>query len=258
MKTKTKIIISVIALFSVVESPGQDTISHYNRFPAGISIEYGIGNYSLKDEFISKEKYSGTLPYFSLGWAQEHNKIAYRLNLEYRHSNNLKNNNVTSDLKQFALKQGFLYPLKKATLFKKDLFIWLGPTADIFIYFNEPNIAYSGINLAMSFAGLISVGFDADFVYPLSDKFQLESTVYLSVLSLGFRMIEFGSSDETAIKLLTSFTGLNSYFNLGVRYYIIERLSVRLYYKFEYMRISAWAPVHSASDNLILGLSYRF
>ena len=255
---KTKIIILVIAFFNVVESPGQDTLGHHYSYPAGISIEYGIGSYSVKDEFISNEKYSGTLPYFSLGWAREHSKYVYRLDMVYRHSNNIKNNNVSSDLTQFMLNQGFLYPLKKKSLFKKDIFIWLGPSTEFFFYYSKPNIAFTGLNFSQSFAGLFSLGFNADFIYPLSRNFQLESSLHLTVLSLGLRMIDIGESDQSFIKPLSLFSGLNSSFKLSVRYYIIQRLSVKFYYKFELMHISAWDPLLSASDNLGIGLTYRF
>lgn len=113
MKNKTKIIISAIALFISVESSGQDTLHYPNLYPEGISIEYGMGSYSVKDEYISKEKYSGTLPYYSFGWARKHNKYVYRLEMAYRNSNDLYNYNVSTEINWFTLNQRFLYPLKK-------------------------------------------------------------------------------------------------------------------------------------------------
>ncbi|MFC2096332.1 hypothetical protein ACFLQ3_01365, partial [Bacteroidota bacterium] len=62
MKTKAKIVISVIAILITLKSSGQDTITFKTVFPTGISIGYGQGKISVKDEYISKEKYSGTIP----------------------------------------------------------------------------------------------------------------------------------------------------------------------------------------------------
>lgn len=258
MKTKTQIIISTIALFLAIESPGQDTVNFKTVFPSGISIEYGIGSYSVKDEYISKEKYSGTLPYYSFGWARKHNNYVYRLEMAYRNSNEINNYNVSTDITRFTLNQGFLYPLKKKSLFKKDLFIWLGPSTEFFFYYSKPDIAVSGFDYAQSLAGLFALGFNADAIYPLKRNFQLEFSLSLTALSLGWRMVDTEEDDQSPVKLLTLFSGLNSSFDLGARYYLFNRLSVKLAYKFELARISAWDPLLSASDNLIIGLTYKF
>lgn len=258
MKTKAKIIISAITLLIAIESPGQDTLHYPNLYPGGISIEYGIGSYSVRDEYISKEKYSGTLPYYSFGWARKHNKYIYRLEMTYRNSNNINNYNVSTNINQFTLNQGFLYPLKNMTLFKNDLYIWLGPSTEFFFYYSKPNIAVSGFDYAQSFAGLFALGFNADVIYPFKHNFQLESSLSLTVLSLGFRMVDSEEDDQSLVKPLTLFSGLNSSFDLGARYYLFNRLSVKLAYKFELTRISAWDPLLSASDNLIIGLTYKF
>jgi hypothetical protein len=52
---------------------------HKIIFPEGITQEYGIGNYAVTDEYISKEKYSGTLPYYKVGWANQHEDYVYHL-----------------------------------------------------------------------------------------------------------------------------------------------------------------------------------
>ena len=258
IKTTLKIILSVLTFLIASQVSGQDSLSNLNVYPAGISFEYGIGNYSVKDEYISKEKYSGTLPYYSFGWARKHNKYVYRLEMAYRNSNDIYNHNVSTDINQFALNQGFLYPLKNMTLFKNDLYIWLGPSVEFFFYYSKPNIAVSGFDYAQSFAGLFALGLNADIIYSLKRNFQLESSLSLAVLSLGFRMVDNEEDNQSPVNPLTLFSGLNSSFDLGARYYLFNRLSVKLAYKFELTRISAWDPLLSASDNLIIGLTYKF
>ena len=245
-------------LISVGNLLGQDSLSHQSTFPAGITIEYGVGNYSVKDEYISKEKYSGTLPYYFVGWTRKHETYIYRLDLSYRKSNNITNYNVSTDITQFTLNQGFLYPLETISLFKKDLYFWLGPATEFFFFINDQNIAVAGFDYAQSFAGLFSLGLNLNGIYPLSNHLQLESSLRATVLSLGFRMVDNEEDDQSAVKLLTLFSGLNSAFDLGARYYLLKRLSVKLAYKFEITRISAWQPLLSASDNLIFGLTYSF
>ena len=225
MIIKAKIIISAISLFIAINSHGQDTINNSNSYPGGISIKYGLGSYSVKDEYISKEKYSGKLPYYSFGWARKHNKYVYRFEMEYRNSNKINNYNVSSDITQLRLNQGFLYPLRKKLLFQKDLFIWLGPSTDFFLYYSKPYIAVTGFDYAQSFAGLFSLGFNADVIYPLNQNFQLESSLRLAVLSLGWRMVDSEEDDQSPVKPLTLFSGLTYSFNLGARYYIFNQFS---------------------------------
>jgi len=245
-------------LISIGNSLGQDSLNHQSIFPSGITIEYGFGNYSIKDEYISKEKYSGTLPYYSFGWARKHDKYVYRLDISYRNSNNIKNYNVTTDITQFTLNQGFLYPLRNISIFQKDLYLWLGPSTEFLYVYNDQNIAVAGFDYAQSFAGLFSLGLNVNGIYPLMHHLQLESSLRLTVLSLGLRMVDSDEDDQSPVKLLTLFSGLNSAFDLGTRYYLFNRLSIKLAYKFELTRISAWEPLLSASDNLIIGLTYSF
>ena len=88
------------------------------------------------------------------------------------------------------------------TLFKNDLYIWLGPSTEFFFYYSKPNIAVSGFDYAQSFAGLLALGFKADAIYPLKRNFQLESSLGLTVLSLGFRMVDSEEDNQSPVKKL--------------------------------------------------------
>jgi len=258
MKTKAKIILSAIALFLAIKSPCQDTLDYSNFYPEGISFKYGIGAYSIKDEYISNEKYSGYLPYLSIGWARKHNKYTYLLEMAYRNSNSITNYNVSTKITQGILNQGFLYPLKSKELFQNDLYLWLGPSTEFFIFFNDQNVAVSGFDYAQSVAILASLGLNVDAIYPVNLNFQLESSLKLSLMSFGFRLVDTDEGDEPMEKFLTLFSGMNSSLDLGARYHLINHLSLKIAYRFELTRVSAWDPLLAASDNLILSLTYRF
>jgi len=254
---KTTLFFLTIILISS-RSLAQDTTNHSMVFPKGITLKYGYGNYSVKDKYISNEKYSGTMPYYSFGWVRKHNKYVYRLNFEYRNSDGIKNYNVSTNITQVTLNQGFLYPLKKRELFNKDLDLWLGPSAELFFFYNKPNIAVSGFDYAQSFAALFSAGINFVGIYSLNSKFQIESSISTSVVSLGFRIVDYEEDDQSPVKLLTLFSGLNSSIDLGIRYYVFNKLSIKVGYKFELCRISTWEPLLTTSDNLIIGLTYNF
>jgi len=247
-----------MAFFIAAKSPGQDTMTMYNPYPAGISIEYGTGRYALRDEYISQEKYTGSIPYLSLGWARKHDNYIYRLHLEYRNSDDIKNYNMASDITQFTLHQGFLYPLKKRELFNRHLNLWLGPTADLFFFYNNQKVAVDGFDYTQSFAALLSAGIDLAGVYSLNSDFRIESYLALTALSLGFRMVDDEEDNQSPAKLLSLFSGLNASFDLGIRYYLFQKLSVKAGYRFELCRINAWNPLLTTSDNVLIGLTYDF
>ena len=81
----------------------QDSLIHKTIFPEGITLEYGFGDFTVTDEYISQEKYSGTLPYYKAGWANQHDDYIYHLGFEYRFSSEIENFNVSADVYQFSL-----------------------------------------------------------------------------------------------------------------------------------------------------------
>ena len=99
---------------------------------------------------------------------------------------------------------------------------------------------------------------NAECIYPVNKKFQTESSLRFTLLSVGGRVIDNEEDDQSPARLLTLLSGLHSSFDLGARYYFISRLSVNLAYRFELTRISKWEPLFVASDNVIIGMTYRF
>lgn len=210
----------------------------------------------MTDEYISKEKYSGSLPYFGLGWTRWHETYVYKLGLDFRSSSEIKNYNVSAQIYQFSLNQGFLYRLSEFSFLSKEAYACIGPSTGVFVYANKQKIAVSGFDYSVSFAVLFSLGLSSEFLYPLSRSFNIESCLNFSVVSLGIRMIDMEESDESLVKLLTVFNGVNASWSLGIRYYLLPSVSVKAAYLLSPTRISAWEPLRSASDNLVLAITY--
>jgi len=236
----------------------QDSTEKKTPFPEGITVEYGIGSYAVTDEYISREKYSGSLPYYSIGWSSQHSDYVYHLKLDFRNSSEIKNYNVSADIYQFTLNQGFNYALPEFTFLDKEVYTFLGPAAELFFYYNHQNIAVSGFDYAQSFALLISGGITSELFYKLGDNFNLEASLNFSVLSLGFRMVDEEETDESPVKILSLFSATNLVFKVGPRYYLFNNLSVKASYLLHLTTISSWETLLSASDNVILTLTYGF
>ncbi|MBE0570506.1 MAG: hypothetical protein IH618_03105 [Ignavibacteriaceae bacterium] len=250
--------LAVLLLLFTGSLLGQDSLQHHAIFPEGITVEYGIGSYAVTDEYISTEKYSGSLPYYSITWANQHSNYVYHLKIDFGNSSEIKNNNVSSDIYQFTLNQGFSYALPKFTLFDNDTYLYLGPSTELFFYFNEQNIAVSGFDYAQSFALLISGGINSQLFYKLWNDFNIEGTFDFNILSFGFRMVDMEENDESPAKILTLISANNVVFTLGPRYYLLDNLSIKAAYLFHLTRIDSWEPLLSASDNVVFTLTYGF
>jgi hypothetical protein len=247
--------LAVLLLF--LHSTGQYLGEKPDLFPEGLTIQYGIGGYSIRDEYVSRQKYEGELPTIAIEWARNHGKYVYNLGMSYRGAE-ISNHNVSMRITQFSLSQGFLYPLKKTTLFQRDFQVWLGPSTEFFFLFNDPDFAVSGFEYTESFVGLFSLGLDIKAICHLSRSFRMESSFNMSVISLGLRMVDIEEDNESPVKLLTPFSGLNGSFTFAVRWLLSRRLSARLAYQFDLTRIRPWNPLLAAGDHLLAGLTYGF
>ncbi len=255
MKT---ILITLLLILLSVELSSQNLNDYSAPVNKGIAINYGYGGYSVKDEYISTEKYSGHLPFFSLSWGNRHNKYGYTLEFEYRYSDEVDNFNVSTSITQFSINQGFIYPLKRPLFLGNEMDLWIGPDVGLFVFANDQNIAVDGFEYSLSFAGLFSTGIKIVALYPVGNKLFIKSALNTSLLSFGYRMVDSEEDDRSPVKLLTFLSGSNSSFDLGIGYRIFGKLSLNTAYRFELFRISSWDPVISASDNMIVGFNYTF
>jgi hypothetical protein len=134
----------------------------------------------------------------------------------------------------------------------------LGPSAELFFYYNKQNIAVSGFDYAQSFALLISGGLNSQLLYKFWKDFNIEGSLDFNVLSLGFRMVDEEETDESPAKILTLISANNVVFTLGSRYYLFDNLSLKAAYLFHLTRINAWEHLLSAGDNVVFTLTYGF
>lgn len=246
----------LLSLLSAEIIQGQKVLNQKSVFPQGISFDYGIGNYSATDEYISGEKYSGSMPYYKITWFNQHESYSYHLSLQFQTSSDIKNYNVASDVYRFALNQGFSYALPEFSLLNCKVYTFLGPSTELFFYYNRQNIAVSGFDYSQSLLMLLSGGLSSQIFCKLSDNLNIEGSLDFGLLSLGFRMVDVEESDETPVKILTLFSGTNLSLALGPRYYFLGNLSLKAAYIFQLTRVSSWKPLLSAGDNLVITMTY--
>jgi hypothetical protein len=247
-----------VLLAPVATALGDDSVLHQAAFPTGVSVEYGFGSLSMRDEYISKEKYTGALPQMGISWSRSHETYLYHLSLDYHSSSEISNYNVSTDVYQFTLRQSFLYPLSQTSLFSRDLFVFLGPSTSAHVFYNNPQIAVSGFDYAQSFAVLLSLGLHTDLILPMGHGVQAEGGLQFSALSLGIRMVDDEEEDVSPVKPLTVFSGTDLKLLVGARYRLTSGFSLKASYGLFVTRISSWEPLLTVSDNLIMTLTYGF
>lgn len=258
MKRLVSLLVCMSYLTISTDLSAQDSLKNKKIVPFGISLEYGFGSYAVTDEYISKEKYSGSMPFYEINWTTPHENYTYSLNMKYQNSSTIKNYNLSADIHQFTLSQGFNYRLSSFKLFNKNVYMYLGPANGLSFYYNKQKIAVSGFDYSQSTTLLISGSINTNIYYNLSDNLNLEARLCFDLLSLGFKMTDMEESDDSPVKLLTLLSGSNIDFRFGARYYLYNNLSLKLAYIFLITRIESWDPLLSASDNLIVSLTYGF
>lgn len=228
-----------------------------SRFLSGLSIKAGLGRYSFRDRYFSAERYSGTLPHFSVTWSRMEEGGGYRLGVEHRSSSDLRNHNISAGVTAFSLDLDFLYRVTTLSLLSRDATLFLGPSTGFFMHFSELNLAFAQLEIPYSFAMLIPLGVNSSLVLPVNDRVEVLGSVRASLLSLGLRMIDLmeDTDEELPVGFLTFPSGTNVSLHLGFRYGVTSRVSLDLGYELQVLRIRPWDPLLSVSDNLLAGFT---
>jgi hypothetical protein len=259
MNNKAKIIISAISLIITLQTPAQDTLNNKTVFPSGIFIGYGQGLYSVKDEYISKEKYSGTIPYYSVEWVRFQKRNGYRLEFEYWKTTDISNNKISAETQQAIFNQDFIYPIGNFSLFSRNVYAYLGPSVQIFYYEIYYHFVSPGTFISPTTNGIMgSLGVNTEFIYQVNSKLNIEASLRSNLISFtGKAVDEQKYADDSSPVLLSVFTATKFDFDLSVRYYLLKRISISLAYKFDLSRINKWDPYIAASDNIIISLNFK-
>ena len=240
-----------------IPSLAQDSTKSQWAFGDGLSVQGGISYLSTRDEYFSAERYSGTAPYFAMGWSRLHETYGYRLLVQYAHTSDLKNFDVSAEVTQFLLGLDFLYPIGKAEVFSREISFFLGPTSELFMATRHQ--VYSPYSEVNTYASLVSGGMRSEAFYPISPRLQLRAALQTTILSLGMKTTRDPNGQKTtSLKLLTPFGGFNASGELEVVHKLSDSFSVAVGYRFELACISQWDFFISAQDELIASISFNF
>ncbi|MBF8296763.1 MAG: hypothetical protein HW389_3308 [Bacteroidetes bacterium] len=255
------VLVIVVNCLSVAQTTSSNPIgqtgdsSSQSVFHRGLTLQVGPGLYSIRDEFISRQNYSGPMPVYLLTWTDMTGKRASNMTLEYRAAAAIKNYNVSA-----SFDINYLYPVGRFSLLSRDVVAYLGPSPEFFIHFRSQNIANGGnaITRAYSAAMLFSAGATLALACAIENALTADASFETNVLSLGARFVNPDNSSEPFLKLLTPFSGWRSKTDIGIRYQLSSNISARLAYRVEIARINAWDYFISGSDMGVLSVFYGF
>jgi hypothetical protein len=230
--------ISLLILFFAGTLYCQDTSfnKHSNN---GASFYYGIGKTGIRDEYISDEKYTGWTNCFGVYWSGEHTKYLFKMGIEYVYIDQLKNNNVSSEITNALFHQTYLYKILNS---EKSL-ITLGPSLSIFYFENSPDIAGNHIN---SVGGFLNLGIDGLFYSRINNKLSFEVFSKLGVISFGGKT----NDDNSGAKLQSPLS--NTYFNTKIllNYQPFRYIGFSAGYENYITRITSWDYYIGVSNNV--------
>jgi len=224
-----------------------------------LSIRGGLGHLAIRDQYISEEKYSGTLPSFGVSWLRGDTSSAYRLSFQYAGSSNIRNNNVSAEVIQSGLNLDYLYSVGKFRLLSHDVFAYVGPSAEFFFYYRQQRIATGGNALfgAYSLAFFLSASANSTLVVPLSSVVSAETAARLALLSIGGRLIDFHDQSAKFMKPVPALSGVRGHIDFLMNYDVNDRVRLKTGYSFEICQSSSWDYLLSASDNVVLIITVR-
>jgi len=259
VKTKSRIIIPAILLIISLQTPAQETLNHNTIFSPGIFLGYGQGFYVVKDEYISKEKYSGSMPYYNVEWVRFHKRNGYRLEFEYWKTTDISNNKISAEAQQFNFNQDFFYPIGNFSLFSRNVYAYLGPSVQLFYYEIYYHFVSPGTFITPTTFGIIgSLGINTEFIYWVNDKLNVEGFLRSNLISFSGKEIdERKYEDESSPAILSVFTATKIDAELTLRYFLIDRVSLSLGYRFDLSRINKWDPYIAANNNIIISVNFK-
>lgn len=230
------------------QTPGQ----HREPFPSGFTFALGAGRYAVRDDYISSRRYTGTLPYLWASWSHFRGDSGYRLGFGYGNSSKIANYRLSTTINDASLSLDYFYRVAHFRLLSRDARLYLGPSAGFFLYINEPDLGGNVLDLAVSFAALLSAGVNGQVILPLSDRLYAAAALRATVLSLALRMVDLVEDDESPAGLLTPVSGTRATFGFDLHYTLLKHLTIGVGYELAVLRVSAWDHLASASDNLFL------
>jgi hypothetical protein len=256
---------SVLFLMTIISSYsfllfGQDSSAYQQNNPKSMSFDGGIGFLSIRDEGISKERYTGLLPYYGFSYYKYNKNEISGKEFSFFLGREIKNYNMSAKIIHFYYRGYTISPKYHFSMFSKPGILFLGYNDNFFLHYRTQNIAKGGFAVYNAHSIFIthSLGLSASCHYQMHSKIQLKGIFHFGIISYACAgLVDPDKYDDALFKFTTFLDVIDSSVKLELQYQIHNRISASLGYQMYVNRITAWTYFLSANDNLFLTLNWH-
>ena len=234
---------------------GQVPDTDHQTVASGFALALGTGPYTVHDDYLSHERYTGTLSYIRASWTHVGQGRGYRLAFGYDGSGDVSNHTVSAQIDHAELNVDYFHRVARFRFLSRDAQLFLGPSGGFALYVNQPDVSGNVLDLMVSFAALLSAGVNAQAVVPVSRRLHVTGSLRTTVLSLAVRMVDLVGEEESPVGLLTPLKGFSSTLALDARYSLLNHVALGVGCELGMLRIRSWDKLASAGDNLFVQLT---
>ncbi len=224
-----------------------------------LSLYGGTGRLSVKDDFISLRKYSGTFSTFGAEWGTEQDSVKNSFGIEYQHGSTVRNNNSGAEVFHMRMLFDHQSFFKKISVFGNDADWYVGPAGIMAMHIRSQQVALKDEMYSdyMSFFLENSIAVSTSVIMPIGGSWVINAGATMDVVTIGLRMIDNTKTEkDQMVKVLFPWSNLNGRCDLGVEYRLSNDLSVSGKYMFQFVRNTAWNDLFIAVDNAVVRVSY--
>ena len=248
--------IALVFIISVLTCTAYSQKLETEQTNMGVLI--GAGNTNLLDEYISPSDYTGVPISFGVFWSEIGKAKETGINFEYSVIKNLEYLNSRADTYDFLLDYRILYNIFEGKFFDKPLRVYLGPDFGIYMHYRDQKVANN--SKALSIASALTAGAEASAVSKITKKVTAAGHLSLALLSFTARTpsLKDAGNIPTPVALLTLPTIIDLRFSISARYYITQRIMLRIGYGNKFLLIDKWDKFRMITDNLFFGFGMDF
>lgn len=216
----------------------------------GLIVEYGIGSSAITDEYISNERYTGTMPYIGFWYGRMKPTRGYQLGLTYQDGDDFENYSIRAEFSRVSLNFDQYYRMDQFQLFGKEAAWYFGPSVEYFEY--ELINRFSSNHKSFSELIMVSMGINALLEWKFAKNFTAAVFLRSNVIGVNHKLHDESKYPDENSKLQTLFTANNLNGDLYVRYQPLRRLSIGLKGKAQYTRSTGWDKSISFTNSILL------
>lgn len=263
---KLSFIIIILQLSIILSSKGQELEIADTIFRKGITIQYGYGRYSIRDEYISQNRYSGTFPEYNIKWINYHRNHGFELNFCYGQSSKIKNYNAPTNIQEYSVSGKHLYPIKNFNLASRQNYLFFGPSWDFHFHLRNQNMATSIFTKTASLASFISGGININYTLKITPKALMEVSSGTNIFSLVARLPDLDIEEAKYLKFLVFPYAINAYIDFSLIYRISYAFSVGVGYHLRTIRVHStsytedyegWYGIMAVNNNVFFNISWN-